>query len=100
MGGPDFLVEIRSPGDDTDKKLPFYSQIKVRELLVIHRETRELRLYRHDGQQLVLVKPADFQGKKWLVSEVVPLAFRRKVYRSGPLTEVQRTDGQPGNWIV
>lgn len=100
MGGPDFLVEIQSPGDETDQKLPFYSKIQVKELLIIHRDTRELRLYRHDGKELVRVEPTDFQGKKWLVSNVVPLAFRRKVYRAGPKTEVQRTDGQPGNWTV
>ncbi len=100
MGGPDFLVEIQSPRDHTDQELPFYSQIQVQELLIIHRDTRQLRLYRHDGQQLVLIEPSDFQGKKWLVSNVVPLAFRRKVYRNGPKTEVQRTDGQPGSWTV
>src|SRR5262249_51812970 len=30
-GGPDFLVEIQSPGDDTEEKVPFYGKIGVRE---------------------------------------------------------------------
>jgi hypothetical protein len=100
FGGPDFLTEIQSPGDDTDEKIPFYSKIQVRELLIIHRDTRQLRLYRHDGQQLVPVEPSAWAGGKWLVSEVVPLAFRRRVVRGQPKTEVRRTDGTPGNWIV
>src|SRR5687768_1833214 len=35
VGGPDFAVEIRSPGDRTPQKLPFYAAVNVRELLVI-----------------------------------------------------------------
>jgi Uma2 family endonuclease len=97
-GGPDFLVEIESPGDDTEEKVPFYSQIQVRELLIVHRDTRHLRLLRHDGDQLVPVRTTLFEGKRWLVSEVVPLAFRRKVARGVPLTELCRTDGVEGYW--
>jgi Uma2 family endonuclease len=100
FGGPDFLVEIQSPNDDTEQKIPFYSRIGVRELLNIQRDTRRLRLFRHDGQQLTLVEPSDFQGQKWLVSEVVPLAFRQKASRRHPRTELRRTDGQDGSWIV
>jgi hypothetical protein len=100
FGGPDFLVEIQSPRDATDAKIPFYSQIQVQELLIIHRDTRQMRLSRHNGQELVPVTPSDFQGGKWLVSNVVPLAFRRKGRRTRALTEVQRTDGQPGSWTV
>jgi Uma2 family endonuclease len=100
FGGPDFLVEVQSPGDQTDAKITFYSKLKVRELLIIQRDTRQLRLYRHNGQQLALVEPSEFQGGRWLRSEVLPLAFRRKALKGGPRTEVQRTDGQPGNWTV
>jgi Uma2 family endonuclease len=100
FGGPDCLIEVQSPGDETDQKIPFYSQIRVQELLIIHRDTRQLQLYRHDGQQLVLVESTDFQGGNWLVSQVVPLAFRRKASRRNPRIEVQRTDGQPGSWTV
>ncbi len=100
MGGPDFLIEVQSPRDQTEEKIPFYSQLGVRELLVIQRDSRQLQLYRHDGQRLIPVGSSTFQGGKWLVSAVVPLAFRRKVIRGNPLTEVQRTDGVPGHWTV
>lgn len=98
--GPDFLIEVQSPGDETEEKLPFYSQIQVRELLIIHRDTRELRLYRHNGRRLVLVGPSDFRGKRWLVSEVLPLAFRHKVVGGLPRTELRRTDRKRGSWMV
>jgi Uma2 family endonuclease len=101
MGGPDFLVEIQSPGDETDAKIPFYSGIGVRELLIIHRDTRQLRLFRHDGTDLAPIDPSDFQGKKWLRSATVPLAFRRTTPKGqGPRTEVRRTDDTPGQWVI
>jgi Uma2 family endonuclease len=100
MGGLDFLVEIQSPGDETEKKLPFYSELRVREALIIQRDTRQMRLLRHNGQELKAVKAADFAGGKWLLSAVVPLAFRRRPQQGGARTEVRRTDGMPGSWTV
>jgi Uma2 family endonuclease len=99
-GGPDFLVEIQSPGDDTEEKVPFYGQIGVRELLIIHRDKRTLRLLRLEGGELVLVQPTLLDGKEWLVSSVLPLAFRRTVSKGKPRTQVRRTDGKPGLWTV
>jgi Uma2 family endonuclease len=100
QGGPDFLVEIESPGDDTEEKVPFYGKIGVRELLIIHRDKRTLRLLRLEGDELVLVKPSSLEGKEWLVSEVLPLAFRRTVRRGVARTQLRRTDGKPGLWAV
>jgi Uma2 family endonuclease len=97
FGGPDFLVEIHSPGDPTKAKIAFYASIGVRELLVIHRDTRRLRLYRTDGTELI---PAEPDAKKWLTSDVVPLAFRRTTAGKKPRTEVRRTDGTAGRWVV
>ncbi len=98
--GPDFLVEIERPGDDTEEKVPFFSEIGVRELLIIHRDKRTLRLLRHDGQDLVEVKLSSLEGKQWLVSEVLPLAFRRTTVKGVPRTDVRRTDGQAGHWTI
>jgi Uma2 family endonuclease len=99
-GGPDFLTEIQRPGDETEEKIPFYASIKVRELLIIEHDTRQVRLLRHDGSQLVGVKATVLAGKKWLVGEVLPLAFRRFIYRGKPATEIRRTDGVSGRWII
>jgi Uma2 family endonuclease len=100
FGGPDFLVEIQSPGDDSEKKIPFYSKIAVQELLIIHRDERTLRLYRHNGQELVLIGESSQASKKWLTSEVIPLAFRWKANKNNPGTEVKRTHGKKQTWLV
>jgi Uma2 family endonuclease len=98
--GPDFLVEIQSPGDDTEEKVPFYAKIGVRELLIIHRDKRTLRLLRLEGEELMLVKPTLLGATEWLVSAVLPLAFRCTVSKGTPRTQVRRTDGKPGRWTV
>ncbi len=100
MGGPDFLIEVETPGDETEEKIPFYGKLKVRELLIVHRDTRAVRLYRHNGRKLVQVKLSSHVGGKWLVSNVVPLAFRRTGSEDAPAVEICRTDGQAGNWTV
>lgn len=99
FGGPDFLMEVKSPGDDTELKIPFYSKINVRELLVVHRDTRHLRLYRHDGEQLMLIGESQRKKSPWLKSEVLPLEFRWKSTKSGPRTEARRMDGKKGQWV-
>jgi Uma2 family endonuclease len=99
-GGPDFLLEVQSPGDDTEEKVPFYGRIGVRELLIIHRDKRTLQLLRLEGEELVLVKPSLLEEQEWLVSAVLPLAFRRTVSKGVPRTRVRRTDGQAGLWTV
>jgi len=100
FGGPDFLTEIRSPDEDPTEKIPFYSKIQARELLIMDRDTRELTLLRHEGAQLVEGEATTFQGERWLVSEVLPLAFRRIVQKGKPRTEIRRTDGTAGHWIL
>jgi Uma2 family endonuclease len=100
QGGPDFLVEIESPGNDIEEKVPFYGKIGVSELLIIHRDKRSLRLLRLQGEELVLVKPSLLEGKEWLLSEVLPLSFRRTVSKGVPRTQVRRTDGQAGQWTI
>jgi Uma2 family endonuclease len=100
LGGPDFLVEIRSPGDDSLLKVPFYSKVGVRELLVVDRDPRHLRLFRHDGTELVLIGESTSDDAAWLASEVVPLAFRWKQTKQGPRTEVKRTDKKRQKWTI
>ncbi len=80
--------------------MPFYSKIGVRELLIIHRDKRTLRLLRLEAEELILVKPAPLEGKEWLVSTVFPLAFRRSVSKGKPRTQVRRTDDKPERWTV
>ncbi|MFL5242357.1 MAG: Uma2 family endonuclease [Gemmataceae bacterium] len=100
FGGPDFLIEIKTPGDETEQKIPFYSKIGVRELLIVHRDLRALELFRHDGLELAFVEQSDAKHKGWIASEVVPLAWRWKTTPDGPRIEVKRTDGKRGSWTI
>ena len=52
FGGPDFAVEIASPGDRSREKLEFYAKVGTRELLLVDRKPWSLELYRLDGEKL------------------------------------------------
>ena len=52
FGGPDFAVEIVSPGDRSREKLDFYAKVGTRELLLVDRKPWSLELYRLDGEKL------------------------------------------------
>jgi Uma2 family endonuclease len=44
-GAPTAVVEIRSPGDETYDKFPFYAKLGTPEVWVIHRDTREPEIH-------------------------------------------------------
>jgi Uma2 family endonuclease len=94
IGGPDFAVEILSPGDRTPEKLPFYASVNVRELLVIDRDPWAIELFRLLGGKLAsLGRPAS------LSSEVLPVTFRLIPGSPRPTIEVEhRETGQ--RWSV
>jgi Uma2 family endonuclease len=72
-GGPDFVVEVYSPGDETYEKLPWYASQGVREMLIVDRDSKAPALYRlHEGE---LRRVAASQGA--VDSEVLPLRFER-----------------------
>jgi Uma2 family endonuclease len=55
----ELVVEIRSPGDDSYKKMSFYASRGVSELMIIHQD-RRFELYWQNGQgHLVPVWPDD-----------------------------------------
>jgi Uma2 family endonuclease len=45
-GGPDAVIEVRSPGDESYEKLPFFAALGVREVLVIDRDTKAVEVFR------------------------------------------------------
>jgi len=75
-GGPDFAVEIVSPGDRTREKLAFYAKVGVRELLIIDRVPWALVLYRLDEGELQPVGCSTPDDGLQLQSGVLPLNFR------------------------
>ena len=44
-GGPDAIVEIRSPGDEAYEKLDFYAKVGVGEVWIIDRDSRRTEIY-------------------------------------------------------
>lgn len=73
-GGPDAVIEVRSLGDETYEKFPFFARIGVREVIVVHRDTKDVEVYRLAGPQYVALQ-ADSDG--WLRSDVLRVRFTR-----------------------
>lgn len=52
--GAVLVVEIRSPGDESYEKLPFYAAVGVPEVLIIDRATKSVELFRlGDGRYAI-----------------------------------------------
>jgi Uma2 family endonuclease len=98
-GGPDFVIEVVSPGDRSREKLAFYATIGVRELLLIDRELRYIELYALQARQLVPVGVLRAPGPQQLVSEVVPLTFRLRETEARRRIEVALREGGQ-TWLV
>jgi Uma2 family endonuclease len=71
--GPDAVVEIRSPHDESYEKLPFYAAIGTRDVVVIDRDTKRPEVFRLAGSQYVALQP-DRDG--WLLAETLQIRFR------------------------
>lgn len=72
-GGPDVAIEIRSPGDETYEKLPFYAEIGVRELWVVDRDSKAVEVHALEGDAPRAV-PWDVEG--WIASAATALELR------------------------
>jgi Uma2 family endonuclease len=99
LGGPDFAVELISPGDQSREKIPFYESVGVRELLVIDRDPWKLELHSLRDGRLVLAATSTPDRPDIVTSAVVPLAFRLVEQSPRPRIEVVHTvTGQ--RWLV
>jgi Uma2 family endonuclease len=63
-GAPLAVVEIRSPGDETDDKFPFYAALGVPEVWAVHRDGSRPEVWTLTGDVYQLVS-ADADG--WLI---------------------------------
>jgi Uma2 family endonuclease len=99
FGGPDFAVEIVSPGDRSREKLEFYSSVGVRELLIIDRKPWRLELYRFAKS---IAKPVGIVSLKKLAvlsSSVLPLRLTLKGANPRPKLVVTAIDGKR-TWVI
>jgi Uma2 family endonuclease len=72
-GGPDAVIEIRSPDDESYEKFPFYAALGTREVIVIDRDTKRPEIYRLAGSQFVALQQ-DADG--WLRADTLAVRFR------------------------
>jgi Uma2 family endonuclease len=103
-GPADFLAEIVSANDDTREKIPFYSGLGVRELLIVDRYPWSLELYRHDGKELVLVGQSSVEEGQIITSAVitsavVPLSFQLLAAEPRPQIHIVEIGGER-DWYV
>jgi Uma2 family endonuclease len=73
-GGPDAVIEIRSPDDESYEKLPFFAAIGTSEVIVIDRDTKRTEIFRLAGPQYVALQ-AD--RDRWLLAETMRVRFRQ-----------------------
>src|SRR5262249_39352641 len=78
VGGPNAVIEILSPQDESRDKFPFYLSIGVDEVILVDRDTLEIELYRAGatrGQNRGFKPVAAKQG--WHRSKVLDTELRR-----------------------
>lgn len=98
-GGPDFVVEIRSPSEDPRDKLDFYAAVGTREVLVIDRDPWALELYQLDGLVLESAGRSAAAEPRELTSRVMPLTFRLRAATPRPAVVVTHT-GTGQTWTA
>lgn len=81
-GGPEVVVEIRSPNDESEEKLPFYAQLGILEVWIIDRDTKKIDLYVLTGDSY-LRRAAGDDG--WVQS---------------PFTGIEMRVGRPGKLAI
>ena len=99
VGGPDFCVEIASPGEKVEDKLPFYASIGTREVLLVLRSPQRLRLMTLINGELVVAGESSHTRSDWVSSNVVPLSFCMADNEHWQTFQVRRTD-EPGSWVI
>ncbi len=92
VGPADAVIEVRSPGDETYEKFPFFAGLGIREVVVIDRDTRRPEAYRLAGKQYLAVAPAP---DGWVTAEVLGVRLRRLPDRD--VLRVEALDN-PGRW--
>lgn len=97
VGGPDFALEVVSPGDRSRDKLGFYASIGTREVLILDRDPWRMELYELSAGQLRLTATT-VPGGEAITSAVVP--FRFQFIRAEPAPRIRIVDSATGQeWV-
>ena len=97
-GGPDFALEVMSPGDRSREKLGFYAAIRTREVLLLDRNPWSLELFRFEGNEMRLAGQVVPDDGQILASAVVPIGFA--LIQSAPRPKVKIVHNETGQeWV-
>jgi Uma2 family endonuclease len=88
---PNVVFEIRSPGDETYEKLPFYAEVGVDAVVVIERDTKAVQVFGRSGAHLVLLAPSP---DGWTPIESIGVELRTESTEQGPVLHL-RLSGDP-----
>lgn len=89
---PNVVFEIRSPGDETYEKLPFYAAVGVGAVVVVERDTKAAQVFQLAGGDFLLVPPA---ADGWTLIEPLDVELRAESTDAGSTLHL-RLRGQPG----
>lgn len=89
-GGPDVVIEVLSPDDESYAKLSFYERLKCSWVLVLSPDGDTVELSRWAGGKLVLAAP-DSAG--WVACDALSAAFRPVGEGAGLIVRLDR-DGR------
>ena len=78
VGPPTLVVEVRSPGDESFQKLPFFERVGAAEVLIVDRDTKAIRRWVLVDGALVEVGP-DAAGRHQLATLPVELRTEAEV---------------------
>lgn len=84
-GGPDFIIEIRSPDDETYEKIGWYAKQGVRDLVVINRDTKHVEHYKLSQGELVLQASSPHAA----IYSIVPIIIKTVYEPKGNKIEVR-----------
>jgi Uma2 family endonuclease len=99
-GGPDLVVEVISPFDQTRQKLPIYESIGVREVLLVDRNPWALELHRLSAdRKLVMVARIPVASTESLQTTTVPLSMRLLDGTPRPRIELTQR-GTAQRWLI
>ena len=88
LGGPDFAVEVISPGEPPTAKFAFYESIGTREVMVLHRDPWRLELFTLQGGRLVLAGASELPASIVVPSAALGLTFQLVPGPTRPLIAV------------
>ena len=99
LGGPDFVVEVVSPSDQTREKLDFYASVGVRELLIVDREPWRLEMLSLKQGKLAPTAACELRHPAPVTSAVLSLSFTLGPGEDRPAILVQTIDGRK-RWTI